>query len=142
MELRGFPVDSSASCVRSPFPVHFRCGVFRNEGSAWRVGPISPLDRNSGSVQKRGRTGMSKPTVWRWWDRFLAEGVDGLLRDATRPPGKKPIKEDKVKALIDLAMSPPPAHCSVMAVPRPRGAMPICRIVMRSRPPRASVSPL
>ena len=53
---------------------------------------------------------MSKPTVWRWWDRFLAEGVDGLLRDATRPPGKKPIKEDKVKELIDLAMSPPPAH--------------------------------
>ncbi len=22
-------------------------------------------------------TGMSKPTVWRWWDRFLEEGVDG-----------------------------------------------------------------
>ena len=41
---------------------------------------------------------MSKPTVWRWRDRFLAEGVDGLLRDATRPPGKKPIEEDRVKA--------------------------------------------
>ena len=50
---------------------------------------------------------MSKPAVWRWRDRFLAEGVDGLLRDATRPPGKKPIAEDRVKAPVDLAMSPP-----------------------------------
>ena len=53
---------------------------------------------------------MSKPTVWRWWGRFLAEGVDGLLRDATRPPGRKRVPEDQVKALIDLAMSPPPEH--------------------------------
>ncbi len=36
------------------------------------------------------RTGVSKPTVRRRRDRFLALGVDGLLRDATRPPGKKP----------------------------------------------------
>ena len=53
---------------------------------------------------------MSKPAVWHRRDRFLAEGVDGLLRDATRPPGKKPIAEDRVKAPVDLAMSPPPAH--------------------------------
>ena len=53
------------------------------------------------------RTGMSKPTVWRRRDRFLAEGVDGLPRDATRPPGKKPIAEDRVKAATGLAMSPP-----------------------------------
>ncbi len=31
-------------------------------------------------------------------DRFLAEGVDGLLRDATRPPGKKPVPEAAVRA--------------------------------------------
>ena len=43
---------------------------------------------------------MSKPTVWRWWDRFLAEGVDGLLYDATRPPGRTPVAEDKVKAVL------------------------------------------
>ncbi len=27
---------------------------------------------------------MSKPTVWRWWDRFLVEGFDGLLYDIPR----------------------------------------------------------
>ena len=58
------------------------------------------------------RTGKPKPTVWRWWDRFLEQRVDGLLRDATRPPGKKPIPEERVRALVDLAMSPPPEHAS------------------------------
>ncbi len=38
--------------------------------------------------------------------------MDGLLHDATRPPGKKPIPEEKVKAAIALAMSPPPEHSS------------------------------
>ena len=27
----------------------------------------------------------SKPTIWRWQARFMAEGVDGLLHDTTRP---------------------------------------------------------
>jgi hypothetical protein len=31
------------------------------------------------------RTGKSKTCVWRWQERFMAEGVDGLLRDKTRP---------------------------------------------------------
>ena len=57
-------------------------------------------------------TGMSKPTVWRWWDRFLVEGVDGLLYDIPRRRGRKPISEDKVSELIELALSPPPEHAS------------------------------
>ena len=36
-------------------------------------------------------TGKSKPCVWRWQERFADEGVDGLLRDKTRPPGRKPL---------------------------------------------------
>ncbi len=30
-------------------------------------------------------TGKSKTCVWRWQERFAAKGVDGLLRDQTRP---------------------------------------------------------
>ncbi len=55
-------------------------------------------------------TGMSKPTVWRWWDRFLAEGVDGLLYDMPRRRHRKPLSENKVSELIALAMSPLPEH--------------------------------
>ena len=76
----------------------------------WRAGIILELGSGCGLAETMRLTGMSKPTVWRWWDRFLAEGVDGLLRDATRPPGKKPVPEGKVKAVIALAMSPPPEH--------------------------------
>ena len=35
--------------------------------------------------------GVSRPTVWRWQQRFAEAGVDGLLRDKTRKPGKAPI---------------------------------------------------
>ena len=33
------------------------------------------------------RVGISRPMVWRWQRRYADEGVDGLLRDKTRPPG-------------------------------------------------------
>src|SRR5205085_12438750 len=37
------------------------------------------------------RVGVSRPMVWRWQQRFAEEGVDGLVRDKTRKPGKPPI---------------------------------------------------
>jgi transposase len=46
---------------------------------------------NVGTVEIMRQTGQSKPTVWRWQQRFMEEGVDGLLRDKTRLPGKKPL---------------------------------------------------
>jgi transposase len=32
-------------------------------------------------IMRRSET--SKPTVWRWQERYLDEGVDGLRRDKT-----------------------------------------------------------
>ena len=32
------------------------------------------------------RAGVSRPAVWHWQQRFAQEGVEGLLRDKTRPP--------------------------------------------------------
>src|SRR5437764_15398765 len=37
------------------------------------------------------QTAISRPAVWRWQQRFADEGVEGLLRDKTRKPGKKPL---------------------------------------------------
>ena len=34
------------------------------------------------------RAQISRPAVWRWQQRFAEAGVDGLLRDRTRKPGK------------------------------------------------------
>ena len=37
------------------------------------------------------RTGKSKTCVWRWQERFVEEGFDGLLHDKTRPSSIKPL---------------------------------------------------
>ncbi len=76
----------------------------------WRARIILALGDGCGLVETMRRTGLSKPAVWRWRDRFLSEGVEGLLRDATRPPGKQPIPAATVQAVINLAMSPPPPN--------------------------------
>jgi len=34
--------------------------------------------------------------VWRWQRRFAEEGIDGLLRDKTRKPGKVPIPAENL----------------------------------------------
>ncbi len=56
----------------------------------WRARIVPEPGSGRGPAGTMRRTGVSKPTVRRRRDRFLALGVDGLLRDATRPPGKKP----------------------------------------------------
>ncbi len=54
-------------------------------------------------------TGKSKTCVWRWQERFMYEGVDGLLRDRSRPPGKPPIAPERVAEIVRLTQRPPPA---------------------------------
>jgi transposase len=56
------------------------------------------------------RSELCKPMVWRWQERFMHEGVDGLLRDKTREPGKKPLPKETVQRVIDLALGPPPGE--------------------------------
>ena len=58
------------------------------------------------------RSGKSKPVVWRWQARFMAEGVDGLTRDKTRKPGKPPLPPDTVQRVVDLALGPPPGEAT------------------------------
>ena len=51
---------------------------------------------------------VSRPMVWRWQQRFAEEGPDGLLRDKTRKPGKRPIPADKVAHVVALTCGEPP----------------------------------
>src|SRR5271155_2700225 len=52
--------------------------------------------------------GLSRPTVWRWRQRFAEAGVEGLLRDKPRKPGKAPIAADKAAQLVALTCTEPP----------------------------------
>jgi hypothetical protein len=56
-----------------------------------------------GTVAIMAATGKTKTRVWRWQDRFMAEGMDCLLRDKWRPPSIVPCDTElgpEVKAPI------------------------------------------
>jgi len=53
------------------------------------------------------RVGISRPAVWRWQQRFAEAGVDGLLRDKSRKPGKTPIARSTVHRVVALTCSEP-----------------------------------
>ena len=73
----------------------------------WRARIILESARGHGTMEIMRRTGKSKACVWRWQRRYMLEGVDGLLHDATRPPGRAKVSEAKVREVIDLTNSPP-----------------------------------
>ena len=58
------------------------------------------------AVAKRAAVG--RPAVWRWQRRFAEGGVDGLLRDATRKPGKAPLGDELVRRVVALSCAEPP----------------------------------
>jgi transposase len=52
--------------------------------------------------------GKSELTVRRWRRRYLAQGVPGLLKDATRPPGKAPVAAEKIEQVVHLTLHEKP----------------------------------
>jgi transposase len=58
------------------------------------------------------RVGVGRPAVWRWQGRFLEGGVDGLLRDASRKPGKAPLADATVRRVVALTCAEPPGEAT------------------------------
>ena len=58
------------------------------------------------------RAGLSRPAVWRWPQRFAEAGVDGLLRDKTRKPGKPRTPAATVQRVVALTCSEPPGEAT------------------------------
>jgi transposase len=56
--------------------------------------------------------GVSRPMVWRWQQRFAEAGVEGLLRDKTRQPGKPPIPAETVARVVALTCGAPPGEAT------------------------------
>jgi hypothetical protein len=50
--------------------------------------------------------------VWRWQQRFAEAGVDGLLRDKTRKPGKAPLSAETVAKVLALPCAEPPGEAT------------------------------
>jgi transposase len=58
------------------------------------------------------RAGIGRPAVWRWQRRFAEAGVEGLLRDATRKPGKAPLGAQTVRRVVALTCAEPPGEAT------------------------------
>jgi transposase len=94
-------------------------GIVAARGSpqkyVWRARIILLTDQGLETLAIMATTGKSKTCVWGWQERFMAKGVDGLLRDKTLPPGTLPLET----TLVALKLKPPaqePTHWMVRAM--------------------------
>src|SRR5919112_1513879 len=79
---------------------------------AWRARIVLATADGLGTLAIVRRTGKSKPCVWRWQERFMREGVPGLLRDGTRKPGKAPLPATTVERVVELTLAEPPGEAT------------------------------
>jgi hypothetical protein len=56
------------------------------------------------------QTDKGKPTIRRRHPRFMVEGLDGLLHEATRPAGKPPLPPAVIERVIDMSLAEPPGR--------------------------------
>src|SRR5215213_3822483 len=78
----------------------------------WRARIVLDTADGLGTNEIVRRTGVSKPCVWRWQERFMREGVDGLLRDRTRRPGIPPLPAETVDRVVELTLAEPPGEAT------------------------------
>src|SRR5271167_3899640 len=76
----------------------------------WRARIVLLTAEGSGTVEIMRRTGKSKTAVWRWQERFMTAGVDGLLRDKTRPSRVPPLGREVAERVVALTQGDPPGE--------------------------------
>jgi len=73
----------------------------------WRARIVLLTGEDLGTVEIMRRTGKSKTCVWRWQERFMQAGVDGLLRDKTRPSRIPPLGAEVAARVVALTQTDP-----------------------------------
>ena len=73
----------------------------------WRARIVLLTGKDLGTVEIMRRTGKSKTCVWRWQERFMQAGVDGLLRDKTRPSRIPPLGAEVAARVVALTQTDP-----------------------------------
>jgi transposase len=76
----------------------------------WRAAIVLATADGLGTAAIMRRTGKSKTAVWRWQERFAAEGVEGLRRDKTRPSRIAPFGPEVGERIVALTLSEPPGE--------------------------------
>ena len=68
----------------------------------WRARIIVLTAEGAGTTAIARAVGKGKTVVWRWQERFMQEGVEGLTRDRTRPSRIPPLPVEAIDRVIAL----------------------------------------
>ncbi len=89
----------------------------------WRARIMLLTAEGLGANAIGAEVGVAKTCVWRWQERFMHEGVDGLLRDKTRPSRIPPLEAAVIERVLALTHAPPHAatHWTASAMAKASG---------------------
>lgn len=93
----------------------------------WRAEIVLATADGCGTNEIMRRAETSKPTVWRWQERYLDKGVAGLRRDKTRSSRVPPLpREMRLKVIAKTVQETPPnaTHWSRSAMAEAMGISP------------------
>ncbi len=76
----------------------------------WRTRIVLLSADGVGTTEVMRQTEVAKTCVWRWQERFMREGVDGLLRDKTRPARIAPLSGEIVARIVSGTLEKPPGE--------------------------------
>jgi transposase len=79
---------------------------------AWRAAIVLLTAGGVGTNEIMCRTGKSKTCVWRWQERFMEEGLNGLLHDKTRPSRIPPLGSEVAERVVSLTLTDPPVEAT------------------------------
>ena len=78
----------------------------------WRADIVLLSADGVGTSEIMRRTGKSKTCVWRWQERFMQEGYEGLLRDKTRPSRIPALGAEVAEKIVALTLQEPPGEAT------------------------------
>lgn len=84
---------------------------------------IIPLSAEQLTVREVARrAGVSGPAVWRWQRRYAEGGVERLLREGSRKPGRPRSPLDRAAKMVVLTCAEPPGEVTPLDRPGHGGA--------------------
>ena len=78
----------------------------------WRCRIVLLTAAGFGTNAIMREAGVAKTAVWRWQERFAEEGVEGLLRDKTRPSRIPPLDAAVGERVVALTFTDPPVEAT------------------------------
>ena len=78
----------------------------------WRAEIVLLSADGYGTNEIKRQTGRSKTCVWRWQERFMQQGFEGLLHDKTRRSRIPPLGAEVAARVVALRQTDPPAEAT------------------------------